>query len=57
MLFSFFFLTLISYTDDRSPISSLSGYLYFHHIACFLFNKLNFKPIFPMPPVATIVAF
>lgn len=55
MLLSFFFLTLIFYTDERSPIFSLGGCLNFHHVAYFLFNNLNFKQIFPMLPVATIV--
>lgn len=54
MLHSSFLLTFIFYTDDSSPIFSLSGCFNFHHIDHFLFRNLNFKQIFPMPPVATI---
>lgn len=39
MLLSSFFLTLISYADDRSPVSSLSGCLKFNRIA-FFYSKI-----------------
>ncbi len=50
MLLSFFFLTLMSYSD----FFSLNGGLNLYHISHYLFNNLSFKPILSILLVAAI---